>query len=64
MRSRKAREIPLSEALPKLIEQAGDDDAMRLAVDMLKDFNAEGTFDDVPFETVWTLLQAAARNID
>ncbi|MFP6758012.1 MAG: SPFH domain-containing protein [Alphaproteobacteria bacterium] len=64
MRSRKAREIPLSEALPKLIEQAGDDEAMRLAVDMLKDFNAEGTFDDVPFETVWTLLQAAARNID
>jgi hypothetical protein len=64
MKSRKAREIPVSEALPKLIEQAGDDDAMKAAIDMLKEFNAEGTFDDVPFETVWTLLQAAARNID
>ena len=64
MKTRKAREIPLTEAMGKLEDQAGSDEAMSRAVSMLKEFNQEGAFDDVPFETVWTLLQAAAQKID
>ena len=61
MRSRKARQIPLSEALPKLEAEAGEDTAASKAVGMLKAFNREGAFGEVPFDTVWGLLQATAR---
>ena len=64
MRTRKAREIPLVEALVKLEEAAGEDEAATAAVAMLGDFNQQGAFDQVPFETVWSLLKAAARTID
>lgn len=64
MKSRKSREVPLTEAMATLEEQAGTDEAMVRAVNMLKEFNQEGAFDGVPFDTVWTLLQAAAQKLD
>ena len=58
---KKARDLPLSEALAKLEKQAdGDDDALN-AVNMLKGFNLEGAFDDVPFDKVWALLRSVAQ---
>jgi len=64
MRSKKAREIPVAEAMPKLVEAAGEDEAGLAAVAMLREFNQQGAFDDVAFETVWSLLQAAAAKLD
>ena len=41
----------------------GNDDNTR-AVGLLKAANEEGVFDEVPFETVWSLLQATAKAAD
>ena len=62
MRARKDREIPFAEAIAKLDEAAGEDAASRRGVALLRDFNEDGVFDEVPFQQVWALLQAAARN--
>ncbi len=64
MRTKKAREIPLSDALAKLEEAAGEDEALGRAVGMLRNLNQQGAFEDVPFETVWSFLQAVAQSAD
>jgi hypothetical protein len=59
-----SRSLPLSEALEKLVEEAGDDAEARAAVGVLSSLNQQGYFDDVPFETVWALVQATAHAMD
>ena len=58
------RSLPLSEALEKLIEEAGEDAEARAAVGVISSLNQQGYFDDVPFETVWALVQATAHAMD
>ena len=58
------RSLPLSEALEKLTAEAGDDAAARAAVGVLSNLNQQGYFDDAPFETVWSLVQATAHALD
>ncbi len=62
MRARKDREIPFAEAVAKLEAAAGDDTAAGRGIAILRNFNENGVFDDVQFEQVWALLQAAAKN--
>ena len=64
MRSRKSREVPFGEAVALLEEQAGDDAGLRDAIGLLKEVNQQGIFDEVPFETVWTLVQATTKIAD
>ena len=58
------RAMPFIEALDKLEDQAGDDTLGNKAISMLKEANENGVFDQVPFETVWSLLQAAMKAAD
>ena len=62
MRARKDREIPFAEAVAKLEAAADDDTAAGRGIAILRNFNENGVFDDVQFEQVWALLQAAAKN--
>jgi uncharacterized membrane protein YqiK len=64
MATRKDREIPVSEAIPLLENKAGDDGTLAGALALIKSANDEGIFDEVPFEKVWSLLQAAAKADD
>ena len=64
MGSRKDRDIPFTQALALLEEQAGDNDAEMQAIGLLKDANEDGIFDEVPFEKVWALMQATAKAAD
>ena len=64
MSSKSARNIPTPEAFDRLEEHAGDNEAIRSAVRQLRAFNQDGVLDEVPFDTVWTLIQAAARAAD
>jgi len=61
MSSKASRNIPTPEAFDRLEEHAGDNEAIRSAVQQLRNFNQDGVLNEVPFETVWTLIQAAAR---
>lgn len=61
MRTRRDRDIPLSEAVERLREAAGEDAEAAGAVAALARLNQSGAFDQVPFDNVWSLLQAAAR---
>ena len=58
------RAMPFIEALDKLEDKAGDDTLGTKAISMLKEANENGVFDQVPFETVWSLLQAAMKAAD
>ena len=64
MRTRRDRDIPFSQALDRLAEYAGDDEVQGRAVALLREANEGGVFDDVPFETVWALMQAIATPSD
>ena len=64
MRTRRDRDIPFSDALDRLEEHAGDDETQSRAVRVLREANEGGVFDGVPFETVWTLMQAIATPSD
>ena len=55
------RALSFVAALEKLEDAAGDDALGIKAVDMLKEANEGGGFDDVPFESVWVFLQAALK---
>lgn len=61
LKSKKAREIPFPEALARLGDAAGDNEALQQAIKVLRDFGAQGALDTVPFETVWTMVQALAK---
>ena len=58
--SRKAKQIPFGEAVAVLEAQA--DDAHANAISLLKNVNEQRVFDDVPFDKVWSLLQATAQS--
>jgi uncharacterized membrane protein YqiK len=59
--NRQARSIPFPEATQTLVD-AADGDSQTRAVELLRGLNADGVLDEVPFETVWSLLQAMARS--
>ena len=54
------RQIPFREALVVLENAAEGNEAQEQAVGLLKAANEGGAFDEVPFQTVWALLQATA----
>ncbi|MCY4310184.1 MAG: hypothetical protein OXC54_02545, partial [Rhodospirillaceae bacterium] len=62
--SKKAQEAPLSEAIKKLDQAAGNDPARQRAVGVLKELVARGGFEDVPFATIWSLLSALTEKSD
>ncbi len=64
MSTRKARAVPFAQAVATLSEAAGDDPQAKGAVALLDQFNEQGAFDDVPFDTVWALVQAMAKSSD
>jgi uncharacterized membrane protein YqiK len=61
LRTKKAREVPFPEAMARLGEQAGDNEDLRQAVKVLAEFNQEGALNDVPFDSVWNMLNAVAK---
>lgn len=62
LKSKKAREVPFPEALARLGEHAGENEAMRDALKMLAGFNQEGALNNVPFDSVWTMINAVAKS--
>jgi uncharacterized membrane protein YqiK len=62
LKSKKAREIPFPEALARLGEHAGENEALRDAIKMLGEFNQEGALDAVPFDSVWNMVSAVAKS--
>ncbi len=64
MRTKKDRQVPFGEALALLDDKAGDDAALQDTVALLKTVNDAGVFDEVPFDSVWSLLQAVAKSAD
>ncbi len=61
LRTKKAREVPFPEAMARLGEQAGDNEDLRQAVKVLAEFNQEGALNNVPFDSVWNMLNAVAK---
>jgi uncharacterized membrane protein YqiK len=64
LNTKRSREIPFPEAVAKLSEHAGDNEALQHAVKVLKDMGQAGTLDEAPFETVWSLIEAVAKAVD
>ena len=62
MRTKKAREVPFPEALTRLGEHAGENEDLRQAIKLLSEFNQEGALDNVPFNSVWTMINAVAKS--
>ena len=59
--TKKSRDINFPDALEKLVVAAGNDNTMTQTLDMLRELNNRGGFDEVPFESVWNILQALAK---
>ena len=57
-----ALDTPFAAALERLREAAGGDEEAARALAVLGSVNESGAFDDVPFATAWSLLQALARS--
>ena len=57
-----ALDTPFAAALERLREAAGGDEQASRAVDVLGSVNEGRAFDDVPFATAWSLLQALAKS--
>jgi uncharacterized membrane protein YqiK len=64
LKTKSAREVPFPEAVAQLAEAAGDNEALRQAVKVLKEFGGEGALDTVPFDTVWSMIQVVAKAAD
>jgi len=64
LRTKKAREIPFPEALARLTEHAGENEAMREALKTLGEFNHEGALNNVPFDSVWNMINAVAKSAE
>ena len=62
LRTKKAREVPFPEAIARLGEHAGANEDLRQAVKVLAEFNQEGALNDVPFDSVWNMLNAVAKS--
>jgi uncharacterized membrane protein YqiK len=61
LKTKKAREIPFPEAIARLGEHAGENEDLRQAVKVLGEFNQEGALNNVPFDSVWNMLNAVAK---
>ena len=57
-----ALDTPFAAALERLREAAGGDEEASRALAVLGSVNESGAFDDVPFATAWSLLQALAQS--
>ena len=57
-----ALDTPFAAALERLREAAGGDEQAAASLAVLGSVNEGGTFDDVPFATAWSLLQALAKS--
>ena len=57
-----ALDTPFASALERLREAAGGDEEASRALAVLGSVNESGAFDDVPFATAWSLLQALAQS--
>ncbi len=65
LKTKKDREATsFKDAIDQLQTAAGSDVTHAEAVSVLTEFNQEGVFDDVPFETVWGLILATAKSIN
>ena len=65
LKTKKDREATsFKDAIDQLQSAAGSDVTQSEAVSVLADFNQEGVFDDVPFETVWGLVLATAKSVN
>src|ERR1700728_247363 len=62
LRTKKAREVPFPEALVQLEGHAGENEDLRQAVKVLTEFNQEGALDNVPFDSVWNMINAVAKS--
>ena len=62
LRTKKAREVLFPEALSRLEEHAGENEDLRQAVKVLSQFNHEGALDNVPFNSVWNMINAVAKS--
>jgi hypothetical protein len=62
LRTKKAREVPFPEAMSRLGEHAGDNTDLRQAIKILSEFNQEGALDNVPFDSVWNMINAVAKS--
>ena len=57
-----ALDTPFAAALERLGEAAGGDEEAARSLAVLGSVNEGGAFDDVPFATAWSLLQALAKS--
>ena len=65
LKTKKDREATsFKDAIGQLQSAAGSDVTHAEAVSVLAEFNQEGVFDDVPFETVWGLILATAKSVN
>jgi uncharacterized membrane protein YqiK len=59
----KSRQVPFAEAMA-LLEAKAATEAQSQALNLLRNANEGGVFNEVPFNMVWTLLQATAKAAD
>ena len=65
LKTRKDRENTLFKDAVGLLREAAATDATKLeAVSLLTDFNESGMVDEVPFETVWSLVLATSKTLN
>jgi hypothetical protein len=62
LKGKKAREVPFPEAVARLEEHAGENEDLRPAVKVLGEFNQEGALNNVPFESVWNMINVVAKS--
>jgi uncharacterized membrane protein YqiK len=62
LKSKKAREVPFPEAVARLEEHAGENEDLRQAIKVLGQFNQEGALNNVPFDSVWNMINAVAKS--
>jgi uncharacterized membrane protein YqiK len=58
------RAVSFAEAVTRLEVEAGEDDATRQAVGVLRDFSRQDALSGLSFEQVWALMRAASRATD
>jgi uncharacterized membrane protein YqiK len=61
LRTKKSRAIPFPEAVAQLTERAGENQDLRQAVKVLGEFNQEGALNNVPFDSVWNMINVVAK---
>jgi hypothetical protein len=65
LKTRKDRENTLFKDAVGLLKEAAETDAAKLeAVSLLNEFNESGVVDEVPFETVWSLVLATSKSLN